>query len=479
MEARKATKVGELRRFFSPRPIAIRNLEEYYVHTAKVRGGTNVIPKLEMILRQSLEEVEVEDSGEEWEDVSRKSHYQIIFAGYRGCGKSTELNRLQKELDDDFLVLKFSVQKKLDPQNLHYVGLFITTMECLFELIEQHDLYSLISKDYLDAVLSWSQTKDVVELRERHFTVETEAGAGLEAGLKWIGGFFAKFRSAVKSSKSMKETISSNIEPRLSDLLELCNNLIREVERNLGHFGKRGLLIIIEDLDKIPLDVATRLFKFHANQLTALKTNVLFTFPIALINNPDFRSISSYFDLCEPLPMVKVNNRDGSINFEGRKSLKEMVARRMDLSLFESEEYLDRMIAISGGCIRDLFLMILDAGETAAIDEKDKIGKDEWISAYQKLKNEYSHLLADKLVPREDGYQEVAISVARYKAALIKLADAPPEEKVVDNLEEELDLRQNLAILSYNGVEWCDVHPVMKDILKDRGLLKTSQLDQR
>ena len=33
----------------------------------------------------------------------------------------------------------------------------------------------------------------------------------------------------------------------------------------------------------------------------------------------------------------------------------------------------------------------------------------------------------------------------------------------------ELDLRNNLTILGYNGEHWSDVHPVVMDILKERG----------
>ncbi len=34
-----------------------------------------------------------------------------------------------------------------------------------------------------------------------------------------------------------------------------------------------------------------------------------------------------------------------------------------------------------------------------------------------------------------------------------------------------LDLRNNLTVLSYNDVGWSDVHPVVRDILKEKGLI--------
>jgi hypothetical protein len=51
---------------------------------------------------------------------------------------------------------------------------------------------------------------------------------------------------------------------------------------------------------------------------------------------------------------------------------------------------------------------------------------------------------------------------------LVEVAMDPT--KKVNNTEEILDLRQNLCILGYNGDGWCDVHPLVKDILIERNL---------
>jgi len=34
-----------------------------------------------------------------------------------------------------------------------------------------------------------------------------------------------------------------------------------------------------------------------------------------------------------------------------------------------------------------------------------------------------------------------------------------------------LDLMSNLTILNYNGENWCDVHPMVRDILKERKMI--------
>jgi hypothetical protein len=34
-----------------------------------------------------------------------------------------------------------------------------------------------------------------------------------------------------------------------------------------------------------------------------------------------------------------------------------------------------------------------------------------------------------------------------------------------------LDLMNNLTVLGYNGDNWHDVHPTVRDILKERGMI--------
>jgi len=53
-----------------------------------------------------------------------------------------------------------------------------------------------------------------------------------------------------------------------------------------------------------------------------------------------------------------------------------------------------------------------------------------------------------------------------YYAALARCADNP--SKKPDPSEIMLDLRNNLTVLNYNGDEWEDVHPLVKDPLAER-----------
>lgn len=437
----KAKRLDQVYAHFNTEPLKVEELEKYYVSAIAGRGD-NPMRNIRSILESAPNE---------------PTH--LLFAGYKGCGKSTELNLLEKQMSDKWLVVNFSVLKELDPLSLHYIELFIVTMEKLFEIANEKQLS--ISKEYLDSVSNWYRTREIQEIKEQYVDAGTEFGAGAELNIPFFASFFSRLKASAKVSKSLKEALTQKVEPKLSQLIFHCNALIREVRSNLRERGKTGLLVIIEDLDKLPLDRAEALFYNYSQQLVELDVDVIFTYPIPLLYHPRFISINNIFDDTYELPMIRINERDGSPSEEGRAILREIVSRRMDNSLLESPEVLEKMIAYSGGCLRDLFRLIRQAALSAIALEKPAIGEAEFQKAYQKLKREYDNTIADKIIEGE-----VKVGVEEYFEALAALAKDPTKKP--ENTEAILDLRQNLTILGYNGDGWCDVHPIVIDILKER-----------
>jgi len=442
----KATRLEEVYRAFNGRPVAIEDIDKFYLDTEEARGDNNPRRRIARTLRANQTE-----------------NLHFLLVGYKGCGKSTELNHLERDIQDQFLVLNYSVQDELDPVHLNYIELFIVTMEQLFTAAVQYDLP--LNKEYLTRIQGWISSKEIEEIREKYnIGIDGEAGAEGSLGIPFLQKFFYKFKVSAKSSRSLKEVLKTNIEPKLSDLIDHCNDLITEVRLKLNRIGKRDLLIIVEDLDKIPLDRAQDLFLNYTNQLTQLKANVIFTFPIALYHSRRFNEIKSYFNDVHELPMVNVTNPDGSENPEAISTLQDIVERRMDVAaLFANPAILKKMIMYCGGVLRDLFLLIRESAENALDYERKAITEKDFERSYQKMKKEYANNIA------EDTEGSNRISVEEYYKVLVALVKSPTKQ--LDNSDAAMHLRQNLTILGYDGEGWCDVHPIVKDILKERGKL--------
>ena len=426
----------------SSKPLEGDDLDRCYVDTAVGRGHDPV----KSLKRRLLDEPD--------------GKLQILFSGYRGCGKSTELNKMAREIAEQFLVLNYSIYE-LDPVTVNYVELFILTMEKLFALSEEQHLG--ISREFLESVNAWRQSAEIENVRELAGTAGAETGAEVEASVPFLAKFFAKLRAEARYSTISKKTIFQTLEPRLSDLISHCNDLIREVNRNLAKTGKQGLLIIIEDLDKLILERAEELFFKHSPVLTSLKTNVIFTFPISLIHHTKAKIIIDNFDPVFELPMVKVHDKAGE-PFEGRETLKSMVECRIGRDCFESEELLYQLIDLSGGCLRDLFRLIREAADNALNKDREKISEADCRKSFYHVRRDYENSIAEKRIDNK-----IVVSVGEYFDILKRIALS--DEKKVENTEAALDLRQNLCILSYNDEGWSDVHPIVRSILQEWKLI--------
>ncbi len=422
-------------------------LDDYYVDVSRGRGerGYNPIDVLKLRL-----------------DNNPGGKLQILFSGYRGCGKSTELNKLQQKISADFFVLNFSVLEDLDLVNINYVELFVIIMEKLFNLVAEHHIR--VKPSLFASIREWSRTAEIQKITE--LTGGSLLEAGMEAKVSALGfaGLFGKIRASANASNTTKKTIIENIEPRLSDLVNHCNALIREVKINLPDIGKKGLLIIVEDLDKLSMDKAEELFFNHSHILRSLHTHVLFTFPISLCYHPKATVITRNFDKSFELPMVKVHDKQGRPYAAGREALRQIIARRIGRECFEPPELVDKFIDASGGCLRDLFSMIIDAAETALSDERELMLEDDFARSFTIIRRDYENTIAEKRIDNV-----VVTPVAEYYNALKEVALS--ETKKVDNTGVILDLRHNLCILGYNDEGWCDLHPAVKSILLERKLL--------
>lgn len=445
---RKANTLDDVYGAVMTQPLSIEDMDEFYCDTDAVRGNIHARGNLARLIRNNAK-------------VGKNAH--ILFVGYRGCGKSTELNHLQKDLKDKFFVLNYSVMTELDPQSINYIELFIVTMEKLFTLAVSENI--VLEPSFIDKITHWQKTDEIEEIKEKYIGGEVEIGTEGKFGIPYLQQLFINLKGAAKVSKSFKETIKENIEPRLSQLIALCNELISGIRQELLSRGYTDLLIFIEDLDKIPIDRAISIFYNYANQLTQLQCTVVYTFPVTLYHNTKFGSIRNYFGSIVELPMVKVSLKDGTKYTEGIATLKKIVDTRVNESLFQTEDLTERFIASCGGVLRDLFTMISNAADFAATEGLPVIQEQHFTFAFNKLKREYDATVAD--------YTSESNTVYKAKQMYEALRDlALDTDKQPDNEEIMLLLRQNLCVLSYNGEGWCDVHPAMKAVLKDRKYLQ-------
>lgn len=434
----KATKVLELIRVATPQPLKGEDFDKFYVSTVKARGQDAAL--------------QLSDYFEVNYDLPKK----VLFMGHRGAGKSTELYQMERYLGEAFKVINFSVQDEADTTDLKCVDLLFVILNKIFETAAEDKVD--INPSLLDNLASyWKDEKFIETIRAEKAMLEVEAGA--KVGL---GGFYARVKGILQTGQESKKVVREFIEPRLSELINGTNDLIRNIRKEYRKKGQT-LLLVIEDLDKLSLQVASDLFLMNNQVLTRLNIHIVYTFPIFLHYDLKYNEIKSAFDHQVFLCMIKTHQRERSTQISrigytpGLKVIRDMVERRADLKLFEPEA-LDLIIEKSGGHLRHVFEMIQRA--TLYTREKDreipKVTKEAAVAAFNELCSSFGRQI----------YQH-------HLRPLVALYNDEERQPPTDEYLKEL--LQNTAVIEYNGERWCDLHPAVEEVLIQMGQIKKSE----
>ncbi|HLP47680.1 MAG TPA: P-loop NTPase fold protein, partial [Candidatus Kapabacteria bacterium] len=348
MAVKKAGNLEEFDSVLDIHPLNDINYDAFYVDTTAGRGENPT----KTLIRQMGN--------------NQAKNFKILFAGFKGCGKSTELLRLKRELDDHFIIHIFSVLEKLDPNNFSISELMISiTTELLVYVQKYHDTMKL-SPELEKKLADWSKKTVNEEISYNYAERHTGAGVDINAGLGKILNFFAKLSFDFQNGRKFTEISSIETEKTLSDLILHCNLIVAEIKNQLDTIGKKNIIIIVDDLEKVNPAITEKLFFNYSKQLTAIACSFIFTFPIALVFNPMYNIIINEFDQNLVLPMIKVHDKEWKDYKQGIDCILTLLDRRIDQAAgLISIETLQEFIRMSGGSLRDLFRMIKLAAENA------------------------------------------------------------------------------------------------------------------
>lgn len=375
-----------------------------------------------------------------WSPLRKMEHYlrntnervKILFTGHKGSGKSTELNQLALNLDDQFFIVKFSITKSLNFYDLNYIDILLISMLKLLEKAIKEKVG--INEGILEYVFNWLH----YDITEEKVITSTKNG-GL---LGDINLFVVKMQGKLQQEVVTRDILRTRIEPRLSELREEINLIIQEIEEK----AKKSVLIIVEDIDKVDLEKASSLFFQHGQSLLSIDSSIIYTFPIALRHSDNFSIIRNTFHNSFGLPNITIFDRQGKEETNAHKVLKEAILKRAEEHLFTIDA-IKEAIRLSGGLMIELIGLIQDATLEAMVNEKEKIDVVDIHKSATKRRNDFQRLLSSE----------------QYN--VLKRINEDKEKKAI-NEEAFLRCLHNLSLLEYqNGDVWVDVHPIVKPLL--------------
>ena len=318
----------------------------YYIDFAAVRGG-KVIESMKRAI------------------VLKKSDQYTcqLFTGHIGCGKSTELRRLQSELEEKgFHVVYIESDQDLNMEDVDITDILLAMMHQIVASLE-NEAKVKVQPGYFRTLF-----QDIAQ------TLQTPVEIGAEFSFP-IG--LGQITAKTKESPQSRSRLRSFLEPRTDGLLPALNEdvLIKGAEA-LKAKGKKGLVVIVDSLDRVGdrLKPGGRsqidyLFVDRGEQLRRLNCHLIYTIPLKIIFSNEYQSVMQRMGgglEARILPMVPIKQKNGEINQLGLDLLRDLVLARAFPEvpkadrfaglhqIFDDLSTLDRLCEFSGGHVRNL-----------------------------------------------------------------------------------------------------------------------------
>ncbi|MFZ9737532.1 MAG: ATP-binding protein [Prochlorotrichaceae cyanobacterium] len=409
-----------------------------YVDCVDVRGERDVVQELADII-----------------DFAEPGKFTCqLYTGARGCGKSTELLRLEKRLTDSgYYVVYLEADKgDIEIEDTEHTDILLA---CTRSIISQ-------LKDVADPkpLLTWLQRR----LESMKDLALMEVNVDPSVGIEFQIPAFVKLMANFKAVPEVREDVRRQVEIQIPSLLETLNSFIDEATQKLPS-ETQGIVLIVDNLDRI---VPTRdkegrsnyeqIFLDRRNLMKGLNCHVIYTVPISMVYAKYCPNLAE--DYGQPIltPMIVVKDRNGQPFVKGLERLKEMVVSRLKRAnvpltvddLFENLASLDLLCQQCGGYVRNLMQLM-----QAAVKASPKLP------------------IPERSVTRAVSEMRTIYRNSIYGEEWQKLAEVALSKSIGQDSEEQVyrELMFRRCVLEYRQVKadgslecWYDVHPLLESI---------------
>ena len=297
-----------------------------------------------------------------------------LLTGHRGVGKTTELKRIKRILEGHqgagftigrkYFVSLLAAEQWLD---LEDVG----PPDIIFHIVRQ------LVEDLGRAGFSFAPTKFAEFFKTFWDTIQQSE---VELKSMKIPLEAAEFGLAFKQVSGARGELRKLLQGQLPTIYHLINEVILAEARQWLKQEKNcdDILVIVDELDRIPQKVINEqgltnhlnIFLDHAATLRSLHCNILYTIPIELAYSQRRERLkSAYSTEILSLPVIPVKQRDGSDFQPGLQALCEIVrtrARQAEAEDFCGQATLERICRVSGGHVRNLFILLRSSLERSS-----------------------------------------------------------------------------------------------------------------
>ena len=422
-------------------PLQDELLERYYVDLSETRK-TDALDEINLVL----------------EDQKASEFSTILFTGHRGCGKSTELRQIQHQWDEEYKVIYVDAMLETDINDAEYTDIYLIVIKWVeFEL--RHNGLKFDAQ-LLANFEQWFKeiTNETVESVDHSIAIEGEVTLSSKNPLEgivaitppFLAKLMVKLLGQVKASHQGKKTVRQTL---LKDVTKLKANTNLLLDDGLRKWQKKfpkckGFLIVFDNLDRCPVNVANHLFFDYAAQLNDLSCTIVYTVPISVVYSP--KNVNNAFAKYNIIPMINIYNYDplnrssNELEFsdKGLKAVMSLIEKRINIdAIFEDRQGLVELAKYSGGHVRQMMQLVRGAIQNARAKKSDKVKEDHITYAINQEQFNF-----ERFIPSE--HYPVLVQIYLTK-------EAPRNEM------GQLML-SNVSVLEYNGsYRWNYLNPLV------------------
>jgi hypothetical protein len=393
-----------------------------------------------------------------------------LFSGFRGTGKTTELFRLRRDLEQKgYLVLYANALDYLSSsEEVDIVTMLLSVAgafgEQLDEQLQEVSGGKMLTESFYQRIVHYLKTT----------TIEaTEVSAKIEPGIltkKVLGDINAgvDIKAALKTAPSFRQRLQDFLSNRLGELKTQVNAFVEEGVKRIRETKKvpeLPIVLLFDQFEQVRGSRSTeqaviqsieQLFANHLEMLKLPLVHVIYTVP------PWLQFVLPGAFSIETLPCVRLwkNDPERTPYEKGRSLLLDAVIKRFGRENFEQvfgktpqgTALADDFVAFSGGHFRDLLRLFRETILLISTWRPSLPVKPEVLDrAITNVRNEFLPIAI------EDALWLEKIAVQRDTA----LPDSKPEN--IGRLSRFLDT--HLVLYLTNGKDWYDLHPLIRGVV--------------
>ncbi len=392
------------------------------------------------------------------EDLSDKCYRQLI-TGHRGCGKSTELLRLQARLQENgFFVVYFDVEHKLNLGDVNHIDILLLIARQIEETFRQHQIS--LNQALLEDIFQWLADITLTKDRQKDLHVDTTVEGEVGVKIPLISTLLTRLSMGIRTNDIERKEIRETLRREWDIFVMKFNTLLNQARLKVRQQQYRDLVVIVDGLEKMFYEperdsggnftgesTHSLLFIKQAEQLMIPKCHLIYTVPISLLFDTN---LANAFDIDTEImiPMVDIKK------LEGRQQLIKLLKKRIDINaVFSDPNLVERIVEMSGGAVRDLMRLVRLSCLSCLNTKSSQIQVDDAEKAVRSLVREYDRMIQEKDI---DALRDVF------------------NNKRVAGDERYARLLHNRVIHEYqNGHRWADLHPAAQQVTWAMNLIKT------